>query len=278
VAKQTKLPFDVSDLDLTPLELKFVGVYCTESNFDETIAWKKTFTNRAKNMSLPEMRLEALDMLNKRSIKLAVQRFTDSVIGPWQDKLGTQLLTVLRTRSFYDISIFYHDDGSPRKLSDIPEEYRICIDGVLQDGKGRDGSAIFTTLKLGDRKESIKMLQDLLKKKEEIDDSVNNVPDEARQRIRDVFTGLEKGLAIANRLKNAPKRQDDDEVGQLEDRTSENVTMSVIRPQEDYEDVEADPMVVKAKELTTQASAGMYNESDLVDKAREIARLKAGIR
>jgi hypothetical protein len=267
----TKLPIDVSDLSLQPNELKFVGTYCTESNMDEVIAYKKAFPHRVKGLSYSEVRLASLELLNKREIKLAIKRFTDSVLGPWQDKLSHQLLSVLRTRAFFDVSDFFHEDGSPKRLSEIPEELRVVIDGVSQDAKGKNADVFVTMFKLGDRVTAMKMLQELLKKKEEIDENAQEMPSEARQRIRDVFAGLEKGLSIANRIKKSAEHEQ--EMAQIEHNTDDVVDVAVTYDPE----IETAPVVKAAKKLANMELSGVGVEKHPeVERARDIVRKMRG--
>jgi hypothetical protein len=278
MARQAKLPFDVSDLSgISPLELRFIGFYCTETNFDEIIAWKKTYVMKARNMTETEIRLEALDLLNKRDIKIAVQRFVDSVMAPWQDKLQYQLLSVLRKRASYSVKDFYHDDHSPKKLSEIPEEALICIDSVVTDYKGKNADVAATTLKIGDRNTAIKMLQDLLKKKEDIDESAGDVSHEARSRVRDIFYGVEKGIELSNMAQKAPKPREEPKLAIEHQEGVDIVPMGVVEPQTEEIYVETDRLVRKAEDIVRKEIGGIgMKEHPLIKQARETARLLKG--
>lgn len=270
MAKLTRLPIDVSDLSgLAPSDLKYIGEYCT-NNFDEVGAYRKVFAHRISGKSEPEIRLDAFDILNRREVKIAIQRFVDSVLGPAQDKLDFQLMQVLRKRAFFNVNSFFHRDGSPKKLSEIEPEDMLVIDGVTQTANGKNADVIVTTLKLGDRNTAIKMLQELLKKKDEIVEGGEQITtDESRKRIRDIFAGVEKGLNIAKRFQNAPNLREEPEVAECSTNDKEIENKAII----DAQDVESHPAVVKAKQLVASENAGFgIDGSALVEKARKIAQ------
>jgi hypothetical protein len=259
MAKQIKLPIDISDLVIPPLELKFIGIYCTHS-FDEVTAYRKAFPNRIKGLSEPEVRLEALNLLNKREIKLAVERFVDSVLSPYQEKLDYQLLSVLRTRAFYDVAWYFHEDGTAKKLSEIAPEHRVVIDSVITDMKGKNADVMVTTIKLGDRTQAIKMMQELLRKKDSIEEEAADVSSDSRVRLQDIFRSVEKGIEIANKS-NKPK---------------EPIPAEVIPAQVEYSSgLEISPIVKKAKELAAKETGGIgIQDHPLVKQAKELAGRK----
>lgn len=266
---KNRLPIDMSDLQLTVLEIKFIGEYCT-SNFDEVKSYKKVYGSRTSDLSEPEIRLAAFEVLNKRDVKVAVQRFVDSVLGPAADKLDLQLLQILRKRAMYDVKDFFNRDGSVKRLDEISDADRMVIDSVEQDLKGKNADAVLTKFKLANRDTALKQLIDLLKKKEEItDEGLSNVTETQRVQIRDIFNSIDvtpnlsKGIIHDhNMVIDIPVQIDSDEEDVKEDE-SELVS---VQPK-------ADPAIVqKAKQIATKENFGFPDTTNpLVQAAMALA-------
>jgi hypothetical protein len=274
MAKAVKLPMDISDLlNLTPALINFIGHYIS-NNFDETIAFKKAFPAKLKGLSGPEIRLEALSLLNNREVKLAVQRYTESVIAPHRDKLEMQIMEVLRQRSFYDPLDFFHEDGSPRKLSDIDKQKRVVLDNIMNDAKGGRGERDLLNYKLADRMQAIKALNEIINKVDELAVTDNGVTDESRKRIQDVMSGAM--LALKANKKSEKKEKKAEETVEATDVEFEEVEETVEQPKEPLQieqpNVDNHPLVIKALAIANQQTGGIDAENHpMVKNARKVA-------
>ncbi len=116
-----------------------------------------------------------------------------------------------------------------------------------------------TTLKLGDRTQAIKMMQELLRKKDTIEEEAADVSSDSRTRLQDIFRSVEKGIEIA--YKSKPK----------EPQPAEAIPAQV----EYSPGLEISPIVKKAKELAAKETGGIaIQEHPLVKQAKEIAGRK----
>lgn len=264
---KNRLPIDVSDLQLTLQEIKFIGEYCT-SNFEEVKAYKRVFKSRLEGLSEPEIRLSAFEVLNKRDVKIAVQRFVDSVLGPAADKLDYQLLHVLRKRAFYDVADFFNKDGTVKRLDQISEEDRVVIDGIEQDLKGKNADAVLTKFKLGDRNAAIKQLVDLLKKKDDAIEEATVATDSQRKMVQEIFNSIQleptstKGIMHDHSNVIVPSMPLDDE--EIDEQESVPIELEPA-------------LVTKAKEIVKKRSFGFDDDIEdhpLVQQAKEIAKQK----
>jgi hypothetical protein len=267
MARPLKLPIEVSDLNLAPRELKFIGEYCT-SGFNETEAFKKSHYH--SGMSNAEMRLSALEILNKREVKIAVERFVSSVLDPYRDKIEYQILEVLRSRAFYDVSWYYHADGSVKKLDEIDRDARHAIDSILEDYRGKDAQVRLVNYKLADKMQAQKALQELLKKNQTQEEGV--LPEDARKQISEVFAGALAGIAMSQ-VKTARGAKQEPKQG-ITHEPLQTIPMDVVEPDTSPE-VEASPVVQKAKEFAKKETSGLLvNAHPLVQQARDAVRGK----
>ena len=276
-----RLPIDTSDLlDLTPTLLKFIGHYCS-NNFMEVEAYRKTWPAKAKQMTSQEIRLDSLHILNNRSVKIAVERFVNSVLDPYRDKLEHQVLNVLRSQAFYDIADYFYPDGSVKPLDKIDPDKRNAIESVMRDLKGARGEAELVNYKLADKRSAIKMLTDLLKKDGEGKDAFSAVSEDNRKRVSDIMAGALAGIeAERNSTKPVEPKQANTYKPESED-------VEVVEDEIDIDNsndmkqleaaVEKTIIVVKAKQIATKETFGMDVENhELVKKAREVARKSLG--
>jgi len=284
VGKAPRLPIDVSDLlDLNATLLRFIGHYCVEG-FDETTAYKKTYPGKSKEMSSVEIRLEALHILNQRSVKIAVERFVGSVLDPYRDRIEHQFLEVLRNRAFYDPSDYFHPDGSVKSLDEIPREKRHAIDAVMRDFRGAKADAVLVNYKLSDKSQAMKQLTELLRKADGTEEAQLEVAEDHRNQVQSIMAGARaaiegmKALAkespkekvaekVAPVIKTVPSFEDDEPLMIEESDSSLAVTFTV--------DVENDPMVIKAKELVGRDNSGIgVDTHPMVERARSMATEK----
>jgi hypothetical protein len=249
MAKPPKLPFDVSDLlSLTPAHLRFIGEYCA-NNFDESTAFRKAYYQKARDLSEPEVRLEALTVLNNREVKVAIQRFNDSILGPYRDRMEHQIFEVYRNIAMADPMDFFNEDGSPKKLSQIPKEKRLALVAITSDLKGKDATAWLLNYKLGDRMQALKSLADIMGKSAEITDQVEQVSDDSRKRLSDIMAGVKAGMKLTK------------ETEEKEDRirkAKRAEAMKIMRAEDNITDVEVSDVVrieapVEQSELIEQA-------------------------
>ena len=274
MAKIIRLPIDTSDLlALTPLLLKFIGEYCA-NNFDEVSAYRKTWPQKAREMSSAEIRLDALNVLNQREVKIAVQRFVDSILSPYRDRLEHQLFDMYRQRAFYDPADFFNSDGSPKKLDQIDKEKRVVLDNLLSDLKGKDANAWLLNYKLADRMQAAKALQDIMGKSLELNEQAEELQDTSRSRIRDIVSGALTAIEMKEKNTKEKKAKEEAQPAEYED-----VYTSPALEAPDYDaEIPVSPIVNKAREFAIKNNAGINVESDpLVKQAKELARRPQGI-
>ena len=200
------LPVDVSDLSLSVKEIKFVGSYCA-NGFDAVAAMKDAGLI-PPTTPYTMARLKGIEISNRPNVRTAVQRFTENVLSPYRDQLRVQTLDMLKARAFYDESIFYHPDGTAKPLDAIPREWRYAIDGVTEDFRGKDANVRTVNYKLADRMSAAKMLQELLKVKEE---ESSTLPTDATDRLRSIFNSMAKAGAIGAMEAMKQKKRDNDQ-------------------------------------------------------------------
>jgi len=183
MAKRPRLPIKVDDLGLSVKEIRFVAEYCT-NNFDAPAAMKAA---KLVSDSVPttELKLRAMELLNRQNILSAVNRFISSELDPYRDKLSYQILTSMQARAFYDPSTFFLPDGTARELDVIPQNMRQAIDSVEVKHYGKDGNVLETVYKLADKPQAIKSLLELLNRKVANEDESMNTS--TRARLDEIF-------------------------------------------------------------------------------------------
>lgn len=258
-----RLPIDVSDLELTSKELKFLGEYVTQG-YNDVAAYKKFYNT--KGMANSDIKMEALALVNDRRIKLGVQRFVNLTLDPYRDMLEHQVLNILQRRAFYDPSDFYNDDGSVKPLDQIEHDLRKCIDDVKEDWKGKDADRRQVTYTLAKRMEALKMLQALLKEGQAVKEEGS---EKEKAGMRDTVKGI---LGQLPNILKAARGEDIKEKAQpiaLERDKSPVIDIKV-----EPEIPEGVPSLIekKALDITNKANAGFPLDDPLVAKARQIAR------
>jgi len=127
---------------LLPREYKFVAVYCS-SGFDLMEAVKQAgYACRSPR----QYRAVAYSLLRKEPIVLAIKAFIDATIQPYKDRLELELLEVYYKRATYKVDTFFLPNGSCRPLDQIPDEWKVCIDGVEEryNAGGQRRTVIYT--------------------------------------------------------------------------------------------------------------------------------------
>lgn len=189
---KSKLPFDHSDLDLNPRQLKFIGEYVT-NGYDEAAALKAAGIV-AENASTAVIRLNSVEVMNTPGIKKAIARMNDAVISPYRDKLDSQLREIWSVRANYKISDFYESDGTVKQLDEIPKHLHHAIDKVVEDFKGKDADRRVVNYVLADKAQAAKFLRELMTPKDEKD---SNLPDSKRERLAQIWAMAGAAGAIA---------------------------------------------------------------------------------
>lgn len=192
--KTIELPFDVSDLELTQKELIFVGEYCT-NGFNDFEALKASGIIPQK-ATPAQARINGLSLSSKPNIKKAIQRFTESVLAPYKDKLEYQTLQLLQARAFYDVSTFFDTNGKAKPLDEIPQQARYALDDITEDFKGKDADVRTVKYKLADRMQARKELEILLKKGEDEGDA-NKLPTDRKEWLNSLFAKAGAAGALA---------------------------------------------------------------------------------
>lgn len=273
MAKQLKLPINTDDLlDLTPLQTKFIGLYCVE-DFDPVSAYKKAYGFRCKDLTETEIRLASMELLNQRSISIAVARFKEQVLAPYRDTIETQILAVLQARAFSKPTDFFNVDGSVKSLDKIDSNKLHAIESITTDFKGKDAERKVVQYKIADKSTAIKQLIDLLKK-DDGPEEVSNVSDEARKRVADIMTGAKMGAKIA---KDTMKGMQDKPAEKVVEASYEDVESEEVEDDEIEAEVPIDlsPLVQKAKQIEASNNAGFVPvDSELVKEAREAEVVK----
>jgi hypothetical protein len=282
VAKLVKLPIDTSDLlDLTPLQTKFIGLYCVE-DFDPVSAYKKTYGLRCKDLTETEIRLASMELLNQRSISIAVARFKEQVLAPYRDVIETQILAVLQARAFSKPTDFFNTDGSAKRLDQIDQGKLHAIESITTDFKGKDAQIKVVQYKIADKSMAIKQLVELLKK-DDGPEEISNVSDEARKRVSDIMTGAKFGAKMAKDLLKQNEPEKKAEATKAEYEEAEDAELAQMDADGDsFEAIEApevpidlDPVVQQAKKIVAQNNAGFVPEGhELIAQAREAVAIK----
>ena len=187
------LPMKIDDLSLSVEDIRFVGEYC--ANGFNAVQAMKDLKMVDEMTTDAQIHLKSLKIVNRPTIKTAIQRFVDATMAPYQDRIRYQLLDVWRARAFYDLAVFYYPDGSAKPLSEIPREYRQAIDSITEDFKGKNADVRVVNYKLADRSQASKNLQELLTGGSKEQD--NPLETGARNKLESIFAAVAKAGADA---------------------------------------------------------------------------------
>lgn len=156
-AAKEMLLVGLKDLKLKPREIRFIAAFCL--TWDPANAYKIAGF-RWKNDNVAKSAGNRL--LTRVDIAEAVQRYVNKAIEPYKDRLNLMLMEVWYRRAFYDISIFYDKNGSPKDFDGIPKEWRVCIDGIEIKRYGKESDDNKIEWVLCSRTEALKEIRAVL--------------------------------------------------------------------------------------------------------------------
>jgi hypothetical protein len=174
------LPSDFDGLDLDPKDFLFVASYCSNGFKSGDAARVAGWKGKTQG----DFSAHGYRLLKKESINLAIKRFIDSIIKPFKDKLEYEVLEAYYKRATYRISDFFNSNGTVKPLSEIPEEFICCIDGIEKKYFGKDADRSVVTYQLPNRDNALMMLYKFATGVEGIDPKT---PTEARENLRNIF-------------------------------------------------------------------------------------------
>lgn len=201
-----RLHIDFSDLGLNLKEIRFVSHYCANGfNAIEAMKEAKLLPDAASGAVA---RIRSLEILNRPSIKEAINRFIANEIAPLQDKFRYQVLTTWQARAFYDVRTFYNSDGSVKPLDQIPVEMRSAIERIVEDFKGKDADRRVVNYQLADKAQAYKVLAEVMANS---GGEVEDIPNEMRSKLQEIFkkvgaAGVNAGMEMAKAI--APPKEE----------------------------------------------------------------------
>lgn len=148
-------------------------------------------------------------MKNKHVLKMINAKLekNDIFVGPTIPRILTELMRI----AFFDPKDLFNDDGTPKALSDIPEDARRCIAGIefSLEGKGED-AVTMKKFKLADKHKALENLGRHLamftdKLKLDIPTELESMSDEQlADTVRQLAeaTGLSLGVAETTKTKH----------------------------------------------------------------------------
>ncbi len=142
-------------LKLKPKEIKFLTIYIN-NGFNGTEAYLNSIAR--SGTSKEAAKTEGGYTLRKPHISKAFKLWKEMYIEVSKEMLEPAIVEQLKRRAFYDIAIFQDDDGEMRPLSEIPEEWRCCVDGTERKYYGKDADVCVVVSKLADRDKAMEKL------------------------------------------------------------------------------------------------------------------------
>jgi len=128
-------------------------------------AYKKVYNPSNQN----SLKANCSSLLNKTKIKEGIRLYRIHALKNHKQEVTNESIENLRKRSTYSVSTFYFDDGEPKPLDEIPEEWMICVDNIEIDKKITNNKEARTVkYKLCDRDKALDRLQKLLGVSEDI--------------------------------------------------------------------------------------------------------------
>jgi phage terminase small subunit len=197
------LPVDVDDLNLTLRDYKFIAEYCTNGFKGMEAALSAGFKGDKRTLQST-----AWALLKKPQIIEALKRFINTVIEPYKTRLEYEILDRYYRRATYTVDIFYDKNGEVLPLDEIDKEWLPVIDGVERKFYGKDASEEIVTYQLPNRDTALQMLAKLAMGVDPNSDKLNQLPQETRSRLQQIFnaaiplkTGAESpGVKTTTRL------------------------------------------------------------------------------
>jgi hypothetical protein len=152
--KKTFHLFD--DLDLKPRQKLFVAYYCA-NHFNAYEAYIKAGYNTTTEGSA---QASASILLRNPKIVEAMSRYIKDILAPCKSELEKRIYDVWFKRAFYDVKMFINDDGSPAFAGwdEIPEEWRVVVDGIETKAYGKDASVEKIVIKLANKENALDKL------------------------------------------------------------------------------------------------------------------------
>jgi hypothetical protein len=104
--------------------------------------------------------IEAGRLYNKPYIQESIRRIQEEFIKTIKLMVPQSIVEQLHIQATYDPSMFIDIDGSPcyKKLTDIPQKYRCCVEGIETKYYGRNADKKVVSIKLVDRDKARKHL------------------------------------------------------------------------------------------------------------------------
>lgn len=184
---------------LTPKQLIFVNEYAT--HMDANRAAKAAGFSRKEE---PKRLMKKKHILDAINLALANK-------GVFAEPTAQRVLQELMAIAFFDPKDLLNDDGSPRALSDIPENARRCIAGIefAMEGKGEDAVTV-KKIKITDKHKALENIGRYLamftdKLKLDVPAQLDNMDDEQlRTTVRALAeaTGIIDGSSEASKTKH----------------------------------------------------------------------------
>lgn len=153
-----KLIPEWKQLGLKLKEIKFLAEYINVGN--KTEAYVRSFAKKGTKRSVAAT--EACRVFKRPHVSKAYQLWKENYLDVIKLELEPNIINVLLRRAFFDVNIFFNDDGSAKKVSEIPEEWRCVIDGLEKKYYGRMADVSVDIFKLADRDKAITKLQEYI--------------------------------------------------------------------------------------------------------------------
>jgi D-ribose pyranose/furanose isomerase RbsD len=162
-------------LNLNTMQKKFIINLC---NPDSPYYSKKHeayvasgYTAKTKNSLMANISMN----LKKPKIKTAIERYRKNMIVGKKIEISEETVEILRRRATYSLDTFYKDNGEMIPYSEIPNEWKCCVDDRVTDYKGAQANQKIEKYKLCDRHKSIETLHKLLEVQQSISEAPKNV-------------------------------------------------------------------------------------------------------
>lgn len=193
-----------NELKLSLKEIAFVAEY-TRNGFNGTAAFMSTIAR--KNASRDSASVQACELVKIKRVRDAVGLIVESYIAEKKTHIEQQILRVLYARAFYDPDMFLDRQGRFRhqNLSDIPEQWRCCIDGIETKAYGKNAERLVTTYKLADREKAAEKLAKYIGMFKETAPTVNiNITRDTRSTLEQIFNNGVHDRALRAEVDNVP--------------------------------------------------------------------------
>ena len=185
-AAKKVMPIDVRDLGLNPNEYRFIAAYCTNGFVAYKAYYSAGYKAKTKNM----LQSRASEMLNRQKVQQGIRRFINIIIDPYKDKFEYLMLQAYYRRAFYDITLFYNEDGVVKDLEDIKEnhpEWLICIDGVKEKVRSGYKGTTIIEFQLASREAALQAIERIVQYTKIEGKGAESLPLEARKKLDEIF-------------------------------------------------------------------------------------------